>query len=357
MSHSERFEPIKTEGTAVTGPSVLFLSSGDLLADRRYHWAIDHLVLGDLAGASEILLQAVEMAPGFATAWFALGAIRDKQGDHDGAVNAFGRARDSDPEDYHGARLQLARLGVGEATPAMTATYVRRLFDQHAPRFEDSLLNRLAYSGPQKLLDAAIVAGGRLRVDSMLDLGCGTGLAGVAFRPHVDRLTGVDVSGGMINQAAAKGVYDRLVVSELVQLLTQEADMLAKYHLIVAADVFVYSSDLIPIANAAARVLAPKGLFAFTAETHPGDGVLLQQTLRYAHGDNHVRTALAGANLQPIFFERVSARTEQGKPVPGLVAIATPNSSGRAVTFPRCFRFRRSDGNSNDRVRSFRHQQ
>jgi predicted TPR repeat methyltransferase len=326
MAQSERCEPIKTEGAAVTGPSVLFLSSGDLLADQRYHWAIDHLVLGDLVGAADILLQAVEIVPGFATAWFALGAIRDKQGDRDGAVIAFGRARDSDPEDYHGARLQLARLGAGEATPKMTVTYVRRLFDQHAPRFEDLLLNRLAYSGPQKLLDAAITAsGGRLHVGSMLDLGCGTGLAGVAFRPHVDWLVGVDVSGGMINQAAAKGVYDRLAVSELVQFLAHEADMMAKYDLIVAADVFIYSSDLTPVASAAARVLDPKGMFAFTVETHPADGVVLQQTLRYAHGENHVRTALAGANLQPIFVERVSARTEQGEPVPGLLAIATPN--------------------------------
>jgi predicted TPR repeat methyltransferase len=326
MAQSEQCEPIKTEGASVTGPSVLFLSSGNLLADRRYHWAIDHLVLGDLAGAAGILLQAVEIAPGFATAWFALGAIRDRQGDRDGAVIAFGRARDSDPEDYHGARLQLARLGAGEATPKMTVTYVRRLFDQHAPRFEDSLLNRLGYSGPQKLLDAAITAtSGWLRVGSMLDLGCGTGLAGVAFRPYVDWLIGVDVSGGMINQAAAKGVYDRLVVSELVQFLAQEADMVAKYHLIVAADVFIYSSDLTPVASAAARVLDPKGMFAFTVETHPGDGVVLQQSLRYAHGENHVRTALAGANLQLVFVEPASARTELGEPVPGLLAIATPS--------------------------------
>jgi predicted TPR repeat methyltransferase len=325
MPQSERYEPIRT-GDRVTGPPVLFLSSGDLLADRRYQWAIDHLALGDLAGAAGLLLQAVELAPGFATAWFALGAIRDRQGDRDGAILAFGRARDSDPEDYHGARLQLARLGAGEATPEMTVTYVRRLFDQHAPRFEDSLLNRLAYSGPQKLLDAVTAAtSGRLHVGSMLDLGCGTGLAGAAFRPYVDWLVGVDVSGGMINQARAKSVYDRLVVGELVQFLAQEADMLAKYHLIVAADVFVYSTNLTPVAAAAGRVLAPSGLFAFTLETHPGDGVVLQQTLRYAHGENHVRTALAGANLQPVLIERVSTRTEQGEPVPGLLAIATPN--------------------------------
>ena len=38
-----------------------------------------------------------------------------------------------------------------------------------------------------------------------------------------------------------------------------------------------------------------------------------------------VRAALAGANLQPVLIERASARTEQGEPVPGLLAIAMPN--------------------------------
>jgi predicted TPR repeat methyltransferase len=323
MAQSERCEPIERKG-AVSGPSALFLSSGDLIADRRYQWAIDHLALGDLAGAADILLQAIELAPNFATAWFALGAIRDKQGDRDGAIAAFARTRDSDPEDYHGARLQLARLGSGEATPEMTVAYVRRLFDQQATRFEDSLLNRLAYSGPQKLLDAVTAAtDGRLCVGSMLDLGCGTGLAGAAFRPCVDWLVGVDVSSGMIDEARSKGIYDRLVVGEFVQFLRCEAEMHAKYHLIVAADVFVYVSDLAPVAAAVAAVMAPAGRVAFTVETHAGNGVLLQQTLRYAHGENHVRDVLTDAGLRPLIIERVSTRTELGEPVPGLLAIAT----------------------------------
>ena len=95
----------------------------------------------------------METAPGFATAWFALATIREQLGDRDGAIAAFRAASDADREDYHGARLHLARLGVGEATPAMTATYVRRLFDQHAPEFEQSLLERLDYRGPEILLE------------------------------------------------------------------------------------------------------------------------------------------------------------------------------------------------------------
>ena len=93
--------------------------------------------------------QVVETAPGFATAWFALASIRERLGDRDGAIAAFAAARDADREDYHGARLHLARLGVGEATPAMTGVYVRRLFDQHAPEFDEALTGRLDYRRAQ----------------------------------------------------------------------------------------------------------------------------------------------------------------------------------------------------------------
>ena len=176
-----------------TGP--LFVSSGDLIADRRYKWALDHAAQGDFSGAADILAQTVELAPQFATAWFALGAIRDQLGDRGGAIAAFEHARDADPEDYHGARLQLARLGAGETTPAMTETYVRRLFDQYAARYDAALTERLSYRGPALLRDAveAVMRAAvrPMRFGSMLDLGCGTGLGGAAFRPHVDWLVGV----------------------------------------------------------------------------------------------------------------------------------------------------------------------
>jgi predicted TPR repeat methyltransferase len=299
----------------------LFVSSGDLVADRRYQWALDYLKRGDAAAAADILAQVVETAPGFATAWFALAAIRETLGDRDAAVAAFAAARDADREDHHGARLHLARLGVGEATPAMTATYVRRLFDQHAPDFDQALVERLDYCAPALLLNAVrAVAPQPLRLGTVLDLGCGTGLAGEAFRPHCDWLTGVDISPGMLDRARGKGVYDRLVAADLLTFLADQAG--ASYHLALAADVFVYCSDLAPIAEAAGRVLAPGGLFAFTVESYDGAGVLLQETLRYAHGPDHVRAAMERAGLRMLQLSAASTRNEKDMPVPGLLAVA-----------------------------------
>jgi predicted TPR repeat methyltransferase len=307
-----------------TGP--LFVTSGDLIADRRYKWALDHAARGDFAGAAEILEQTIERAPGFATAWFALGAIRDQLGDQSKAIAAFQRARDADPDDYHGARLQLARLGSGDATPAMTQTYVRRLFDQYAARYDASLTERLDYRGPALLraaVDSVIQAAKRpMRFGSMLDLGCGTGLGGAAFRPFVDWLVGVDLSPAMVAQAAAKGLYDRLVAADIAACLADEAADKATYHLVIAADVFVYLNDLAPIIAAVAQVLTPGGIFAFTVETHAGGGVKLLPTLRYAHGEAYVRTALADAGLAAGHLATASVRNEKGVPVDSLVVVA-----------------------------------
>jgi predicted TPR repeat methyltransferase len=309
----------------------LFVSSGDVTADQHYGSALRRAARGDLAGAADILAQTVQLAPAFATAWFALGAIRDSLGDRVGAIAAWQKTCGADPEDCHGARLQLARLGVGENAPAMTAAYVRRLFDQHAATFDATLLQRLEYRGPGILLDAVRgVAGMGLRFGSMLDLGCGTGLGGAAFRPHVDWLVGVDLSPGMVAKARGKGLYDRLAVLDLLDFLHAEAQSQSQYQLVVAADVFVYVSDLFPIMAAVARVLAQGGLFAFTVETHDGDGVALQQTLRYAHGAAHVRAAIAEADLDLVDLNHAVTRKEEGAPVPSLSVLASNSGAARS---------------------------
>jgi predicted TPR repeat methyltransferase len=307
-----------------TGP--LFVSSGDLIADRRYKWALDQAARGDLAAAADVLEQTVELVPRFATAWFALGAIRDQLGDRNGAGAAFTQARDADPEDYHGARLQLARLAGGDAAPAMSQTYVRRLFDQYAGRYDAALTEHLHYRGPAILREAVETAmreaGRPLHFAATLDLGCGTGLAGAAFRPLTDRLVGVDLSPAMVAQAESKGLYDRLVSADLAEFLAAETAAAAQYQFALAADVFVYVNNVAPIIAAVARILTPDGLLAFTVESHSGDGVKLLPTLRFAHGEACLRSAIADAGLTLLKLANAPIRTEKGVPVRGLVAVA-----------------------------------
>ncbi len=301
----------------------LFSSSGDLIADRRYEMARAYRQGGDMISALDLLEQTVERVPDFAAAWFDLGELREIDGDRDGAVVAFQEALKADPADRHGAGLRLRLLDIGGH--AMSADYVRSVFDQYARKFDDALA-ALSYSAPQMLADgvsALCEAQKRpMPFGTMLDLGCGTGLSGAAFRPVVDWMEGIDLSPGMIEQARRKNLYDKLEVGDLTESLDHRLRADARFNLIVAADVFVYCADLTLIATMSAELLAAEGLFAFTVETHPNDGVMLGPKLRYAHGEKHVRDALAAAGLTLHRLEPVSTRNEADQPVPGLLVIA-----------------------------------
>src|SRR5947209_13538916 len=114
-------------------PVGLFMSSGDLVADRRFDFARDLQLKGDLVAAADLLMQATELAPGFASAWFTLGDICEQLGERQQAIAAFRKARAADPEDRHGASLRLMLLGT-EKLSGMPPAYVRSLFDQYAPK-------------------------------------------------------------------------------------------------------------------------------------------------------------------------------------------------------------------------------
>jgi predicted TPR repeat methyltransferase len=114
-----------------------------------------------------------------------------------------------------------------------------------------------------------------------------------------------------------------VVVVDLIAFLAAQPE--SSCDLIVAGDALVYLADLAPVCRAVARALAPDGLFAFTVETHDGTGVVLGEKLRYAHGADHVRAALAEAGCVPLTFEPAATRNENGAPVPGLLIIAGKN--------------------------------
>lgn len=303
----------------------MLLSSGDLVADRRFEWARDCEAKGDLVGAADLLEQALELVPNYASAWFTLGEIGEKLGDRERAVAAYRRAREADPDDRHGALVCLMRLGAAHVSE-MPPAYVQALFDHYAPAFDKALVGGLNYRAPALLRDAVEAAcraeGRPMRFDTMLDLGCGTGLAGEAFRAHVDWLVGIDLSPGMIAQARKKTIYDRLQAEDLTAFLDATAANRLLYHLAVAADVFVYFPDLAAILRATACVLESDGILAFTVETHPGEGAILRDTLRFAHGEAYVRAALDAAGLTILSLQPVSTRTEKKIPVPGLMAVA-----------------------------------
>ncbi|WP_430912578.1 class I SAM-dependent DNA methyltransferase [Methylobacterium sp. sgz302541] len=308
-------------------------SSGDLLADRRYAYAESCLAEGDAAGAAEMAEQALELAPRFAPAWALLGRAREAlfsagagEAAFHAALRAYAAALDIDPEDALGARMRLAVLGLGDGTRAMSAAYVRALFDGYAERFDRHLVDGLGYRGPQLLREALdAVAGAGARFGTALDLGCGTGLVGEVLAGRADRLVGIDLSPAMLAKARAKGLYQRLVAGDLLRALAQEPEGGAD--LVLAADVFIYVGDLGAPLAAIARALAGGGLAAFTLQTHDGEEpVRLGADARFSQSEAHLREAAGEAGLGVVSLSEAAIRRDRDRDVPGLVAVLAKGS-------------------------------
>jgi len=293
-------------------------SSGDMIADGRYAYARAAAADGDWRAAADVLEQALERAPAWASAWFALGEARVKLLEAEGAAAAFRSALAADPGDTLGAANHLALLS-GASPHRAPAAYVTRLFDDYAHRFDDHLVAQLLYRGPALLAQALTEVAGQRRFATCLDLGCGTGLAGAALRSRVDFLSGVDLSPAMIAKAREKHIYDRLATGDLVAFL--EACAPGGADLVLAADVLIYFGDLGPVLCAVSKALAPGGLFAFTVETHEGDGAQWGDHLRFAHAPDEVVEQASRAELSALATTRASVRHEAGAPVKGMVGV------------------------------------
>jgi predicted TPR repeat methyltransferase len=304
------------------------LSSGDLLADRRYRYAEACLAEGDFAGAADLAAQTLERAPRYAPAWLLLGRARQglaEGGDpalREAAVRAYSCALDLDPDDTLGVRAHLVRVGISDGRPALSPAYVRALFDGYAPRFERHLVEDLDYVGPRCVRDALPADPDTFA--TVLDLGCGTGLMGAAIRDRAGHLAGVDLSPGMLALARAKTrqgrpLYDRLAEGDLAAFLEREPPGSAD--LCLAADVLIYVADPGAFLNRVGRVLRPGGLTAFTVQSHGAAGTVLDADGRYAHADAHLRDAAYAAGLNVLALHPAEIRREAGRPVPGRVVV------------------------------------
>lgn len=291
------------------------LTSGDLLADRRYAYAVAAAKDGDHEAAADLLDQTLEIVPGWAPALLALGDARQALGQTEEAIAAWQKALGAQPSDELGAKPRLARLGAMPVESAVGDAYIRALFDDYAGRFDAHLRVALGYSGPETIMAALDRAVPGRSFDRVLDLGCGTGLMAEAIRPRAGWLGGCDLSPAMVAKAEAKGIYDDLAAEGLLDYCARHAG-----DLVLAADVLVYLGDLGPVFKAVAQSLAPGGLFAFTVQKGEA-GLTLGEDLRYAHAEPLLRDWAQQAGLEVLSCDACATRCDRGVPVPGLVLV------------------------------------
>lgn len=272
------------------------------------------LEAGRLPDAIGEFQRALRLDHEYADARLALGRAWLAAGEPQKALQAFARLDGADAL-IASARAMLAR-------PRSDAGYVRHLFDQFAADYDARMISQLGYAAPRILRELAdLVMAGRDGLD-ILDLGCGTGLTGIAFKDLARRLDGIDLSPVMIEKARARGIYDSLAVSDI-----ESAEGESRYDLLLAADTLVYLGDLTQIFAVAAGSLRAGGFFLFTVESKAGEGFELGPKRRWRHGESYLRHEAAHAGFAVAGLVACAPRAEAGQKVEGF-AVALQSQSG-----------------------------
>ena len=158
---------------------------------------------GDHRQAIDAFRNAIKRRPNYAIAWHNLANSLHLLGHTDEAAAAYAEAVRIDANLVE-AQYELAAAGKSRYAARVPRRFVERMFNSYAATF-DQHLAELKYSVPQVIRDLVVP----LVIDrgsglAILDLGCGTGLAGEQLRSIAAAQTGIDVSDAMLRVAGRK---------------------------------------------------------------------------------------------------------------------------------------------------------
>ncbi|MGE0419862.1 MAG: methyltransferase domain-containing protein [Acetobacteraceae bacterium] len=283
----------------------------------------------DFNGAVRLAEQARSVGIADACLFGLMGHALSSLGRHDDASDAYQEALKLGPDDPYVRHLVSTTGAVPQGRRAPEA-YVRAVFDGYADRFEGHLIS-LGYRIPGVMRRVVLdhpALGAEGHIGPVLDLGCGTGLVGLALGDlPLGPITGVDASPGMLAHAHRKGLYAELIEADLMTMLARES---RRWPLIIAADVMCYFGALDEVFAAVHARLAPFGWFVLSLETlvpdHdgvvPGNGnwALMRQG-RYAHAPDYVCRVARQAGLRICLQAPEVIRFEGGVPVDGSLLV------------------------------------
>ena len=273
---------------------------------------------GKLEEAIRFHERAVFLRPDFVEAHYKLSiALRDASR-LDDAVASCKRVLELDPE--NSPAIHMLSALTGNTTGRAPADYVTHLFNNFSKRF-DCHSEGNGYRVPlilRELLNKHVDK--EFFFENAIDLGCGTGISGSAIASITKRLSGVDLSENMIQEARGKGDYEKLYVDSVEKFL--ESDM-EQYDLFMCTDVFIYIGDLTPVFNLVRERALTKAIFAFSVEDvdGPGPNYVLRKSGRYAQSALYIES-LATANTFKIIDKQTEIlREDKGEPIQGSLYI------------------------------------
>ena len=311
-------------------------------AEAHYNMGNTLKELGRLKEAEACYKKAIKLKPDYVKAYNNLGVMLQEQGKLDEAEVSYKKAITLKPDyaDFYANlgntlrdqdKLLEAKLNykkaielkgdskkfkhifdalTGKTTNFAPREYVEVLFDNYAINFENSLVNKLEYKIPNKIVEMIVAKNPNIQLGSVLDLGCGTGLIGDEIKKYCSNLEGVDLSKLMLEKASAKNIYDKLEHQDIVEYLsTEDLD----FNYFISSDVFVYVGNLSEIFRLIKSRNKSKGKFVFSTEHTDRDGFFLEQTGRYSHSKKYIESLCNKFGYKLSHFEVVNLRKNKNK--------------------------------------------
>lgn len=286
-----------------------------------YNLAICLRDAGEFATATEYFRTAIRCQPELMRAYEYLAMLLYRVGDFEQAAQVYRDWLELDPANPVARHMVAATSGMNTPERADNQ-YVVKLFDRMANSFDHNL-GKLGYRAPEVVAAtlASHIAASAATLE-ILDAGCGTGLCGPLLRPLCRRLSGVDLSAGMLERAAKRGSYDELAEAELCEFMQSRQQ---HFDVVVSADTLEYFGSLEQVSRAANHTLREGGLFLFTVEALPADATEPYKLLahgRYAHSDQYVRSSLEAAGFEILELRSEVLRMERLQEVAGYLVMA-----------------------------------
>ena len=270
--------------------------------------------------------QAVMLQPAEPDYWLGLGELAHILGRRDKAREAYERHLKLHPDNAEASHILLA-LSNQQAPDRAPDECILQLYARFSEFYEDNMCSDLNYEAPiriQELLERHLTHEATRKV---LELGCGTGLAGRVLRPYASHLKGIDLSPEMITKCRAQEkLYDTLHVAEITSFLADQIRARAEFDLVVACDTLIYFGDLKQVLEPVSMLLSPAGWMLFTVEKGDMAPFKLTDSGRYSHTESYLRSAVASTSLDVVSIDEGFLRYEYGEPVIGL-AVSLRNKS------------------------------
>lgn len=276
-----------------------------------YNMAIVLKEYGNKESAIDCFKKAIKINPSYIGAYYQLGNIYFENEKKDLAIETYKNLLKIKPD--HTRALHLLNALNGETTDSAPNEYVSNLFDTFAKNFENTSVNQWDYNVPS-IFERIISIEEKKVVNSIIDLGCITGLVGEKLSKCCNDLVGVDLSKSMLEIAESKNLYKELHHSEISDFFKKN---ILEYDYFIFADVFIYIGELSNIFRQIKKNSNNVTKLLFSTEHSLNENYQLQPSGRYSHSFNYIKQLTQKYDYKILFHEIINLRKDNNNTIKG----------------------------------------